>query len=465
MQTLFDLPADLDTPVSAYLKLQPFGRRFLLESVGGSGRESRYSFLGFGEVDDVRLSSEELLARAVGPFASDKQSSVLAALRSALAAAPRLEGPHGPRDPGPFAGGLVGVAGYGFAQSLAGMTGTRRPAGPDYLGFAPHSVLVFDHSTRRVGLLSASRGSERETLRREVLRALRGPLPKSPASRPARLGELEPSLTQAEFEAAVQTARGEILAGEVYQLVLSIRFQGPSELEPIDVYRALRLLDPSPYLFLFEFEDTAIVGASPEALLRVEDDRAFLQPIAGTRPRGTHDEHDLELERELVGDRKEAAEHMMLVDLARSDLGRIAVPGTVAVEPFREVRRYREVMHLVSGVQATVERDHDVFDAFAAAFPAGTVVGAPKVRAMELIEELEPVSRGLYAGAVGSFGHGGTANQAIAIRSAVFQDGQVAVQAGAGIVLDSSPEREYAEVQAKARSIRTALELAEQGLS
>jgi len=475
MQTLFDLPADLDTPVSAYLKLAPFGSRFLLESVGGAGREARYSFLGFGEADELRLDAEVLARAATGPLVADRQRAILDGLRGALASAPRLDPPGVPAGEVPFRGGLVGAAGFGLARSLEGLPrGTEEAARPDYLGFAPRSVLVFDHETRRMGLL-ASPEQDRAELRREVLRALHGPLP-TPASRPARsVEELTSSTTRAEFLAAVDSAKGSIRDGDVYQLVLSQRFSGACDLEPIAVYRALRLLDPSPYLFLLEFSDTAIVGASPEALVRVEGGRAFAQPIAGTRPRGRTPELDLELERELLADPKEAAEHVMLVDLSRSDLGRIAVPGTVAVEPYRQVKRYREVMHLVSGVNAVLEvrdRPCDAFDVFGAAFPAGTVVGAPKVRAMELLAELEPEPRDLYAGAIGTFGHGDpsvpgstTANQAITIRTAVLREGRVSVQAGAGIVQDSLPEREYEEVLAKARAMRSALALAAESLS
>ena len=475
MQSFFDIPADLDTPVSAYLKLAPFGSRFLLESVGGAGREARYSFLGFGEAEEVRLDAERIGNTQAGPLIADRQRVILDAFRAALAKAPRLDPGHSPTDEVPFRGGLVGAAGFGLARSLEGLERVGRPeAPPDYLGFAPRSVLVFDHETRRMGLLASS-DQDREGLRREVLKALAGPLPEQRRDGKRKIDELTSSMTQAEYEAGVEAAQRSIRAGEVYQLVLSQRFSGACDLEPIAVYRALRLLDPSPYLFLLEFSDTAIIGASPEALVRVEGGRAFTQPIAGTRPRGCSAQQDLELERELLADPKEAAEHVMLVDLARSDLGRIATPGSVVVEPYRQIKRYREVMHIVSGVRAELDRTHepvDAFDVFGASFPAGTVVGAPKVRAMELLHELEPISRDLYAGAIGTFGHGatddpssGTANQAIAIRTAVLRGGTVSVQAGAGIVLDSKPEKEHEEVLAKARGMRAALALAAEDLS
>ena len=255
-----------------------------------------------------------------------------------------------------------------------------------------------------------------------------------------------------------------IAEGEVYQLVVSVRFSGECDLPPFQVYRALRLLNPSPYMFFLEFDGLAVVGSSPEALVRLEGREALLRPIAGTRPRGATRERDLALERELLEDPKEAAEHVMLVDLARNDLGRVAVTGSVRVEPSLIVERYSHVMHLVSGVRGVLEPEADAFDLFAAAFPAGTVVGAPKVRAMELIDELEPVPRGIYAGTVGYFGTGGGMDQAIAIRTLVLRDGGCACQAGAGIVTDSVPEREHEEILAKASALEAALSLAEEGL-
>lgn len=457
MNDLFDIPADLDTPVSAYLKLAPFGRRFLLESVGGSGREARYSLLGFGQADECLLPSGlgADLPRA------ERQHALLEHLRTALGAAPRLT----PRGAGsPFAGGLVGLSSYGLARALMGLPpqADEAPGALDYLGCAPHSILVFDHATRRMGLLSSGDQAHKEGLRREVMRALAGPLPKTPAG--GGLGELKPSMQRGEFLARVERAQEAIRAGDIYQLVLSIRFQASCELEPISAYRALRLIDPSPYMFLMELGDTAVVGASPEALVRVESGQVFLQPIAGTRPHSPDPAEDARLERELLADPKEAAEHVMLVDLARNDMGRVARPGSISVAPYREVKRFRNVMHLVSGVCGALEPGRDAFDAFASAFPAGTVVGTPKTRAMQYIDELEPTPRGFYAGAVGSFGHGNSANQALAIRSASFSRGQVSLQAGAGIVMGSRPEAEYEEILSKTQALRAALELAQEGL-
>jgi anthranilate synthase component 1 len=255
----------------------------------------------------------------------------------------------------------------------------------------------------------------------------------------------------------VQTA---IREGDVFQLVLSIRFQAPYDGDAFTLYRALRLLNPSPYTFFLRFSDTALVGSSPEALVKLTGRRAELRPIAGTRPRGADEAADLALAAELSADPKEAAEHVMLVDLARNDLGRVAVPGSIAIGPLRAIERYSHVMHLVSGISGVLAPERDALDLFASCFPAGTVTGAPKVRAMQLIDDLEPVPRRFYAGSVGYFGHGGAVDQAITIRTLWLSEGTVTFQAGAGIVADSRPEREHEEVLAKSEVLRAVLERA-----
>ncbi len=260
-------------------------------------------------------------------------------------------------------------------------------------------------------------------------------------------------------------AREHIAAGNIYQIVLSICFEGRTDVAPFEVYRALRLLNPSPYMFFCDFGDLQVAGSSPEALVRLSGRAASLRPIAGTLPRGANEEEDQANSETLLADPKERAEHVMLVDLARNDLGRVASAGSVTVEPFMSIERYSHVMHIVSGVQGELDEiDHDAFDLFAAAFPAGTLVGAPKVRAMELIDGFESVGRGLYAGTVGYFGNRGDMDQAITIRTMVFRDGLYSFQAGAGIVADSKPEKEYAEVLAKSAILRRALQLAGEGL-
>ena len=472
MQAPFDIPADLDTPVSAYLKLTPFGRRFLLESVVGAERQARYSFLGFGRADEVRLDAAGLRCGANEPTLlppgsappAVRRTALLDSLRAALRETPRLA----PSESGaPFAGGLVGLSGYGLARYFERLPPTTAdPTLPDFLAYAPESVLVFDHETRRMALFCSGSQAERRALRNEVLRALRGPLPSEPALGSRGMGELRPTLDRASFVERVATAQEAIAAGEVYQLVLSSRFEAACDLDPCAVYRALRLVNPSPYMFLFEFPDLALVGASPEALVQLERGHARVQPIAGTRPRGDDERADRLLEEELLADPKEAAEHAMLVDLARNDLGRVARTGSVCVTTNRSIQRFSHVMHLVSTVTGELEAPNDAFDLFASTFPAGTVVGAPKLRAMELIDELEPSPRGLYAGAVGSFGRctpaepQGSMNQAIAIRTLMFRAGRVSFQAGAGIVSDSRPAAEYDEVLAKGGAMRRALALA-----
>jgi anthranilate synthase component 1 len=246
--------------------------------------------------------------------------------------------------------------------------------------------------------------------------------------------------------------------------VLSVRFAGRTDLDPFQTYRGLRLLNPSPYMYFFELGKLRVAGSSPEALVRLAGRTASLRPIAGTRPRGTTSEHDAALEQELLADPKENAEHVMLVDLARNDLGRVASSGSVHVDPYRKIERYSHVMHIVSGVQGLVAPGRDAFDLFAAAFPAGTLVGAPKVRAMQLIAELEPTGRGLYGGTVGYFAKNGNMDQAITIRTMVFDGDEYSFQAGGGIVADSVPDTEYQEVLAKSAILRRALELAEEGL-
>ncbi len=327
---------------------------------------------------------------------------------------------------------------------------------------APRSLLVFDHLTRRAALLHAGPEAERQSLRREVVRALRGGLP-GPAWA-ASVGAPEASLSEAEFLERVARTQEHIAAGDVYQLVLSVRFSGRCDLDPFETYRALRLLNPSPYMYYCELGDRVVVGSSPEALVKLNGRRATMRPIAGTRPRGVDAAQDAALEAELLADPKENSEHVMLVDLARNDLGRVAAAGSVHVQPYRCIERYSHVMHIVSGVNGELAPGRDAFELFAAAFPAGTLVGAPKVRAMEIIDELEPVRRGFYGGTVGYFGHGGDMDQAITIRTLVFHGDTYSYQAGAGIVADSVPLSEYREVLAKSAVLRRALELAREGL-
>jgi len=460
MQHPFDIAADLDTPVSAYLKLAPLEPRFLLESVEGGERLGRYSFIGFGEALQVSVEDGQFRIGDESEPAPGDPAGLLAALRRALARVRRPE----PAMPGlPFGGGLVGVTGFEMARRFDGPRSIRPDDGAlEARYLAPESMLVFDHVSRRVALLHAGTESDRQALRREVVDLLHGPLP--PRHGAAGHSEPVPSLDRDRFLDGVERVQDHIAAGDVYQLVLSIRFEGRCDTPPFEAYRALRLLNPSPYMYYLDLDGVCVVGSSPEALVRLDGRQAELRPIAGTRPRGSDDAEDELLAAELLADPKENAEHVMLVDLARNDLGRVAVPGTVRVDPFRTIERYSHVMHIVSGTRGVLAPGRDAFDLFAAAFPAGTVVGAPKIRAMEIIHELEPVPRGIYAGTAGYFGSSGSMDQAIAIRTLVFEEDRYAYQAGAGIVADSVPAREHEEIRAKGAALEAALSLAEEGL-
>ena len=466
MKPPFDIAADLDTPVSAYLKLAPFKPRFLLESVEGGERLARYSFIGFGDCLEVRLDSGGFnVGGSLTPRPRSK-AEYLNAMRDALARAPQPQ----PEIPGvPLSGGLVGYTAYDAVRYFERVPGRslEATATPHAHYVAPRSLLVFDHLTRGVALLHDGSEAERQSLRREVVQALRGAVPTLLAPGPARPGAFSPavpSLSQKAHAAGVRRAQEYIAAGDVYQLVLAARFEGRHTLSPFEVYRALRLLNPSPYMYFCELGDITVVGSSPEALVKSHAGHAQLRPIAGSRPRGENAVRDAELEAELLADPKENAEHVMLVDLARNDLGRVATAGSVQVNPYRVIERYSHIMHIVSGVNGTLSPGTDIFDLFAATFPAGTLVGAPKVRAMELIDELEPVGRQLYGGTVGYFGRHGDMDQAITIRTLVFRGDAYSYQAGGGIVADSSPLGEYDELMAKSAVLRRALAIAAEGL-
>ena len=462
MEAPFDIAADLDTPVSTYLKLGPLQPRYLLESVEKGASLARYSFLGFGDALEFRSDEQGIHYGDVKLPPPQNQAELLDALRDALSKTPRLL----PEIEGlPFAGGLVGVAGYDTVRHFERLENPPAdhpgPAAPGIAYLGTESLLVFDHLSRRIALLHSGSEAEREQLMAEVRRLLAGPLPATGA------GSYEPagqSLSAEEFMGQVASAKEYISKGDIYQIVLSVRFAGKHTLHPFECYRALRLLNPSPYMFYCDLGDTQVVGSSPEALVRLNSATASLRPIAGTRPRGADMAEDQANESSLLADEKENAEHVMLVDLARNDLGRVATGGSVYVDPYRSIERYSHVMHIVSGVQGELRSDCDAFDLFAAAFPAGTLVGAPKVRAMELIDELEPERRGLYAGTVGYFANNGDMDQAITIRTLVFQGDHYSYQAGAGIVADSQPEYEYEEVLAKSEILRRALAIAEEGL-
>ena len=461
MKPPFDIAGDLDTPVSAFAKLAGFQPCFLLESVEGGERLGRYSFIGFGDALHVRLDEHGLAIGEQRQPAPRTQRELLDALRDALARVPLPQPSLGAV---PLAGGLVGFAAYDVVRYFERLPQLAQPLPqvPLLHYVAPRSLLVFDHVSRGIALLHAGSDAERAALRREVIRALRGATPRAAGA--GSFAAPAAALGREAYMQGVRRVQEYIAAGDVYQLVLASRFTGSHALEPFQVYRALRLINPSPYMYFCRLGELTIVGSSPEALVKLGRGQAELRPIAGTRPRDEDAERDALLEQELRADAKENAEHVMLVDLARNDLGRVASAGSVRVAPYRSIERYSHVMHMVSGVHGQLAPGRDAFDLFAASFPAGTLVGAPKVRAMQIIEELEPVRRGLYGGTIGYFGAGGAMDQAITIRTLVFQADQYSFQAGAGIVADSRPAAEYEEVLAKGAALMRALALAEEGL-
>jgi anthranilate synthase component 1 len=447
-----ELFADMLTPVSAYARLCPPGQLgFLLESVEGGERLARYSYIGY--------RPEPLDVGAGDP---------LPALARVAAQRP-VAGPGLPR----FLGGAVGFIGYEAARHFERLpvAAGPSPALPENAFMLAENVAVFDHVTQRLKLLTLHR-PEREPYGAALVRLdemearLRADPPPGAAPEPPADGlEWTSNVSPGQYESMVDAAREHILAGDAFQVVLSQRFSRPLAARPFDVYRCLRAINPSPYMFYLSLgDDRHIVGTSPELLVRVDGDGVVTRPLAGTRRRGADPEQDAALERELLADEKERAEHVMLVDLGRNDVGRVASPGSVRVERLMEVERYSHVMHISSTVSGRLAPGSTSLDALRATFPAGTLSGAPKIRAMEIIADLEPDRRGCYGGALGYVGFGGNVDMAITLRTIVIAGGKVYVQAGAGVVADSVPAREYQETLEKAGAMFAAVEQAE-GLS
>ena len=453
-----EIIADLETPVSVFLKVNRGGNSFLLESVEGGQRLARYSFIGTepykvlvtrGEdkVDPLPPITEELNKHKVVP----------------ISGLPR------------FSGGAVGYLAY---ETITHFEELPSPDSdplslPESLFMLVDTILVFDHVTHKIKVLSHVRldGDIEAAYRKAVEKIddlvdrLNQPLPPNQptvdATRHRKSYAPSSNFSQEDFEKNVLKIKQYITAGEAIQVVLSQRLAQSTESAPFEIYRALRTINPSPYMFFLDFKDFYIIGASPEILVRVEDGTVTTRPLAGTRPRGKTPVEDTKLEQELRSDEKERAEHIMLVDLGRNDIGRVSEPGTVEVSELMDVERYSHVMHLVTHVQGRLKHDLSAFDALRACFPAGTVSGAPKIRAMEIIAELEPEKRGPYAGAAGYFSYSGNMDMAIAIRTIVMTKGIAYVQAGGGIVYDSVPEREYEESLNKARALLKAINQAE----
>jgi anthranilate synthase component 1 len=467
-----ELVADLLTPVSAFLKVAEHSDyAFLLESVEGGEHVGRYSFLGKDPFLILRGRDGRTTIERAGTT-STAEAPFVETLRSLM------NGFQSPFVPGlpRFTGGAVGYFAYDAAPWFEPAVGSpdEGPADTDQAGFMLFdTVLAFDHVQRRILLIANARITGDEDLRalyqfacakiefleRELERALS--LPRRTESTAL---SFTANLTRERFEEMVRTAKAHIAAGDIYQVVLSQRFETEIGADAFTVYRALRHVNPSPYMFYIRMGERSIVGSSPEMLVRVEGRHAVTHPIAGTRPRGKSEDEDRRLAEELKRNEKEKAEHVMLVDLGRNDLGRVCEFGTVRVPTYMALERYSHVMHLVSVVDGTLAEDRDRLDALVACFPAGTVSGAPKVRAMQIIRALEPSRRGLYAGAVGYLDFAGNLDFCIAIRTILLEGGRARVQAGAGIVADSNPTAEYEETRDKAKAMFRALELAQAGL-
>ncbi len=481
-----EILADLETPVSAFLKIAESENAFLLESVEGGEKWARYCFLGADASVVLRIKGRTVTVERGGGGGGgesetwETEGDPLDALKSLMAAYRPVAVEGLPR----FYGGAVGYLSYDMVRFFE-----RLPESadddlglPDAQFMITDTLLVFDNVAQKIKVvanvhLEENGESEIETAYEEavarieeVIDRLNRPLSGRPVGIPPAPSAAEgPDWSssfrdRAAFEAAVRKARENVHAGEVIQVVLAQRLSAAVAADPFDVYRALRTVNPSPYMFFLQFGGLKLVGSSPEVLVRLEGDRVEVRPIAGTRPRGAGEEEDRALERDLLSDEKERAEHIMLVDLGRNDAGRVSRRGTVEVNELMVIERYSHVMHIVSNVRGKLAEGRDAYDVLRACFPAGTVSGAPKVRAMELIEELEPVRRGPYAGAVGYFSFSGNMDTCIAIRTLVMKDGRAYLGIGAGIVADSVPEREFEETMSKGRALIRAVELAVQGL-
>jgi anthranilate synthase component I len=451
-----EIVADLETPVSAFLKIKHDGYAFLLESVEGGQRLARYSFIGTDPYKVLRVAKEDHADPL--PLVEEEMNRYKVVPVEGL-----------PR----FVGGAVGFLGYEAVTHFEKLPSPDRdPLNlPEALFMLTDTLLIFDHVTHKIKVLSHVKlngdidKAYQEAIHRidALVKRLHQPLKVSPSS-PSAISSgnsYTSNFTKKEFEDTVRKIKQYINAGEVIQVVPSQRLARPTSAPPFEIYRALRTINPSPYMYYLDFKDLQIIGASPEMLVRVEDGNVMTRPLAGTRPRGKTAAEDIQLEKDLRSDEKEKAEHIMLVDLGRNDIGRVSEPGTVKVSELMDVERYSHVMHLVTHVQGKLRKDMNAFDALRACFPAGTVSGAPKIRAMEIIAQCEPEKRGPYAGACGYFSFSGNMDMAIAIRTIVLTDGVAYAQSGGGVVYDSVPEKEYEESLNKARAQINAIDQAE----
>ena len=464
-----ELFADLDTPLSVYLKLanQPYS--YLLESVVGGERFGRYSFIGLPATTRLRVNEHKVQVEYGDKVIEQYEGDPLAFIENFQQrfTAPPVEGL--PR----FTGGLVGYFGYDTIRYVEKrLADTRKPdpiGTPDILLMVSEEIAVVDNLSGKLYLIvyadpAVPNALAKAESRLAQLRArLREPQD-IPLSLPSQISKAVSEYGQEEFKQAVEKCKRYIVDGDIMQVVLAQRMQMPYGDSPLSLYRALRSLNPSPYMFFYHFDDFHVVGSSPEILVRREQETVTVRPIAGTRVRGKNREEDEALAEELLADPKEIAEHVMLMDLGRNDVGRVANTGSVNITDNMVIERYSHVMHIVSSVEGSVKPEVSNIDILKATFPAGTLSGAPKVRAMEIIDEFEPTKRGVYGGAVGYLGFNGDMDLAIAIRTAVVKNKMLYVQSGAGIVADSVPESEWQETQNKARAVIRAAELAQAGL-
>lgn len=467
--------ADFDTPVSAFRKIETGEYAFLLESVEGGEKWGRYSFLGTEPSIIFRSKGNDIEIIEDGKL-TKRKGNPFDCMRELLSRYKPVTTDELPR----FHGGAVGYFGYDIVRFVEDLPDENEDELKlwDSLFIITDSVLVFDNVNHKIKIIYNAYVSHPERAEEAYsyaiekieniimkLRTAVSPYRKEDGnSKKINKTELESNFKPRDFREAVKKTKEYIKAGDIIQAVISQRWKTGLDVDPFDLYRALRVLNPSPYMFYLKTDTETLVGSSPEVMVRVEDDEVVSRPIAGTRPRGRTEAEDRELENELLADPKERAEHIMLVDLARNDLGRISVTGTVKVDELMTIERYSHVIHIVSNVISRLHPDKDAFDVIKATFPAGTLSGAPKVRAMEIIEELEPSRRGAYGGAVGYFSFSGNMDTCITIRTFVIKDDVIFIQAGAGIVADSDPEREYQETVNKAKALVKAIEAAKTGL-
>ena len=466
-----ELLADLETPLSVYARLRGQGPTFLLESAEHGERWGRYSFVGTDPFLVLRGRDGHVEWEGTPPAGAADADGALDALARAV------EAFHAPEFPLlPLHGGAVGMVGYDAIREVEDIpaTGDDDLGLPDVLMMFPRHVVGLDHLRQTMVVVTnvvvgddpgaqydeALAATDAMVDRLSTTSSPSAPVPPPVVDPTAASGDVASNMTPDAYQAMVDRVKEYIRAGDSFQTVVSQRFDVPTDADPFDIYRVLRVVNPSPYLFLFDFEDFQVVGSSPEALVQVQGRHCETWPIAGTRPRGATPREDRELEHELIADAKERAEHVMLVDLGRNDLGRVCEVGSVRVDEMMEVERYSHVMHIVSSVSGTLREELGPVDVLRAIFPAGTVSGAPKVRAMQIIDELEPTRRGCYAGAVGYVDFSGNLDTCIAIRTMVLKDGHAYVQAGAGIVADSDPVAEERETRSKAGAVLAAVRAA-----